>query len=503
MLLPALLPKKLFLYAEANDDSELIQMLIKTPNQLVTFFEHACEDKTWSEHHLSFMQAAMESLTFQFRQERLAFEFAHRIAKAFQSNYPLLRSCLKRDIILHGHNGDVEANSLLIAVSSEFFYDLIRMHYSEGSKLKIDLNKVPMELLAHVEEYVSSGDIPDLWKQEQSTILNLLNISTTFRIKGLIELCEETLRRYINKNNALDFLVMSHQMSWVNLRNSCFRFLNQQRLGVRFEEVEKYRTLDLEGRKLLALEFLEFSETSLDIFSQLKHLITHLICGGDLTEEASFSTVIRSCPHLISVDISRSRAFNERLYDLPASLQELDLSKCPWLTNDQLKKMIVICPNVVRLSLNSNVQLTYQGWGGLKNLKQLKGLDIARCHQVHDADFLLILNACAQITEIGLEECTGIGENGFFELARLLTRLSFLNVSRTHITDAQLIEIVTRCRHLRILNLTRCKGITDKGILQVIKQAGALQSINLTACDVTQGTVDFIRGLRPQLDLRD
>lgn len=499
MLLPALLPKELSVYADANNDVELLQLLIKIPNQLVLFFEHACEDETWSEQHLSYMQAAIEWLTLQFRHERLNMEFAQRIAKAFQAHFNILRHNLIRDITIKGQNGTVEANSLLLSVSSEFFYDLIRMHYSDLKRLVIELNNVPLDILIHVEEFVNSGDVVGLWKHEQSYILKLLQHATLFRIKGLMELCEETLKRYINKSNVIDTLMMTHQNSWLNLRKNCFRFLNNQNIGVRFEEVEKYRTIDVGGGKLLRIEFLEFNESSLDIFTKLKHLITHVICGGDLTEEAPFSMVVKSCPHLISVDISRSRVFSERLYDLPQNLKELDLSKCSWLTNDNLRKMIAICPQLLRISLNSNVQLTYQGWGELQKLHQLKGLDVSRCHQLHDEDLLLILNACTQISELGLEECVGIGEAGFFELARSLIQLSFLNVARCHIADAQLIEITMCCRNLQVLNLTRCKGISDKGILQAIKQATSLESIDLTACDISQITLEMIRQLRPNL----
>lgn len=500
MLMPALIPKELSAYSDANTDLELFQRLEKRPNELVHFFEIAAEDETWSEEHLSFMHLAIEWLTMRFRQEKLALTLASRVARSFQAHFSILRHSLVRDMTLSCLDGHVEGNSLFLSVNSEFFHDLIRLQYNEEERLFLDLSKISSEFIRNVEEFSVSGTVVGIWKQEPENLLNLLEYATTFRMSGLVALCEETYKRYINRENVLKILRRALNKSWINLRESCFLFLNQQRLGLKFEQIENTSFSDEErGINNLAIEFLEFSENALDIFRQLKELITHLVFSGDLTENSIFSQVVRECSRLKSVNISRTREFSERLYDLPSDLEELDLSKCPWLTNENLRKIIDICPHLSKIALSSNVQLTYQGWGELRKLSQLQGLNLSRCQQMHDEDMLILLRASPQLTQLNLEECTGLGERAFFEIARGLPQLAVFNAARTYIGDASLIEIASRCNHLRILNVTRCKGISDRGILQAIKLATSLQLLDVTGCHLSSATFSTIQKMRPKL----
>ena len=222
------------------------------------------------------------------------------------------------------------------------------------------------------------------------------------------------------------------------------------------------------------------------IFEQVKKFVTHLIFSGSLVEEAPFNKVVQECPNLRSLDIGRIRDFSDHLYSADSHLQELDLSNCAWLTNDYLKKIIEIFPNLRRLILTSNVQLTFLGWSSLQKLPLLYGLDVSRCRQLHDDDLLLILRACPQLTELDLEECIGLSERAFFDLAKALPQLTVLNASKSHISDIALIEIALRCRHIVELYVVRCKGISEKGILQFVKNASFLKVLDVMGCDVSQ-----------------
>lgn len=497
MLLPALLPEELKIYSQAESEIALFQMLTTKPQDLILFFEYACDDETWSENCREFMPAAMEWFTEKSLQERLASELLQRVAASIKPHYLNLKSYIPRNLIFDVQSKKIAFSSLLFAASSEVFHNLIRSHLYADKSMPISLGKLPLDIFDIVEEFVYSGDVVAIWKYDELGLLRILRHATDMRLVGLMQLCEDTLKRYINKENVLDLLIKAHKKSWIHLKNHCCHFLNILSWGVKFEDSKKYRLTEEGEKTFLALEFLEFSDTSLDIFERLKLFITHLILNGSLTEETSFSMVIQSCPNMRFLDIGRTRAFSERLYEINPNLQELDLSNCLWLTNDYLKKVVEICPNLRRLVLTSNVQLTFLGWSVLQKLPLLYGLDISRCHQVHDDDLLLILRACPQLTELDLEECRGLSERAFFDLAKSLPHLVVLNVSRCHISDVSLIEIALRCRHLRELLLMRCKGISEKGLLQLIANAPLLKLLDITSCNIALAVVESLKHLAP------
>ncbi|MFQ5729646.1 MAG: hypothetical protein ACE5GN_04735, partial [Waddliaceae bacterium] len=78
MELPALLPEELHYTSVAENDKNLLNMLVKIPEDLVVFFEYACGDETWSELHHNFMQEVIRWMTWQFFQDRLLMKTAQR-----------------------------------------------------------------------------------------------------------------------------------------------------------------------------------------------------------------------------------------------------------------------------------------------------------------------------------------------------------------------------------------------------------------------------------------
>lgn len=499
MQLPLFLPKYLtILLKDSKDEWELLDKLKKNTTNFVAFFEFAADDETWSDQHGQFMRPALEWLTEQFFTQKLSQDSAEHITKAVYQHLSVLRAHIPFDITFEIDSKDISVNSLLFSANSTFFHELIRIECYNKTKRTLTWNEIPYDRFLLVAEFINSGTIDQLWKLEKDVIFALLHEATRFQTPGLTQFCEETLRRYVNSDNAIDTLIMAHLESWPILKQKCFEVLNQLSLGVKFEEVVKnHDPIERKELKPFTLEFLEFSDNSLGVFARLRHLITHLICSGSLTEEASFSYVMQACPHLISLDISRTRTFSDRLIDIPSTIEQLDISKCSWLVNATLKKMIGICPQLTKLSLNSNVQLTFVEWAELQKLRQLKALDISRCHQIHDDDFLLILKACTQVTELSLEECTRLTDRALFEIARNLKYLAILNIARCHLSDGLLAEITSHCCYLRRLNITRCLAITAKGLLQALKPALELRELNISHCRISDITLEAVREHHP------
>lgn len=503
MDLPLLLPAEFIHYQEAPNELLLLEQLREHSVDLIRFFEAACADQTWSEMHPTFMTEAMAWLTAQFLEGRLSIESAEAVTRVFQKHYSVLRSYLPRDIVLRVQGQDLSINSMMLAVSSAYFRERIRIEcYEQRQKILVLKDQGnPILHPQYIEEFVHTGSVADLWKEGQEDLLRFLRNAVQLDMPKLVALCQETLKRYINGNNAKDLLLTAHTESWPLLKQSCMQFLNKQSLGVKFIQPREHPIIDLKDEvKPFALEFQEFNATSWDVFSYVNRVITHLSCSGLLTQEQTFSQAVEACLQLFALDISRSHTFSERLLDLPSSLLELDLSSCPWLTNENLKRMIAICPNLQSLILDSSSQITYLGWGELQRLP-LRALDISRCSQMTDEDFSILIRACGGLVELSLEACKRLTDRSFAEIARHLPQLAALDLGRTGISDGLLVEIVARCRHLQFLDISRCTEITDQGLLRALRQGQELRQLVVGHCPFMAHTLAALQKLNPHLQI--
>ena len=146
--------------------------------------------------------------------------------------------------------------------------------------------------------------------------------------------------------------------------------------------------------------------------------------------------------------------------------------------------------------LRKNTHLNYQFWGELAKFKQIVKLDLSNCTQIHDAELSIILRGLPFLKEFYLAGCKKINEGGFIELAKSLGKLTYLDVSRTNLSDTALVEIVSSCRYLTNLNSSSCPYLTEKGILAALKNS-SLQSLNINHCSVSEL---FIREIRSNYD---
>jgi F-box/leucine-rich repeat protein 2/20 len=551
MLLPALLPKEYAFYSAAKTEEELLKLLLERPTDLINFFEYACDDETWSSNHSEFMQEVLKWFTVQFLNHRLPLEIATRVMNAFQLHYSILKDYIPLNLTINSETATFELNSLLFAARSERFHDLIRKRDVEQKKnstltpltefppnlentplakairkaemkiraeemqkqdtheevpldqeVVLTLNIIPYDLFSKIAIFIMQGTVPNLWREDKGFLLKLLHEATTYELTELKEECEEILKRYIAQENVFDLLILSHKEKWTNLRQSCFNFLNERSLGIRLSPGE-HKRIDVSQKDIFpfAFEFFDFREPALEVFEKLNLYVTHLICSGSLTEDVHFSEVVRACPHLISIDLSRTLEFSERLMDLDPNLEELDLSKCAWMSDIHLKRIIQACPNLSRLGLSGDEGITFRGWSDLQNLSRLISLDISRFSRINDEDFELILKACPQLIELNVEECRRISNKGFYALAKMLPQLAFLNLARTSISDAALIDVVTKCRLLRELNINRCDEVSEKGILQAVLHAPALKELKFSKDYLSAETVKKIKTVNFELKL--
>jgi F-box/leucine-rich repeat protein 2/20 len=484
MDLPSLLPTELRYTSVASNDRILLNMLMKIQQDLILFFEYACDDETWCGQHVDFMQGAIQWITNQFFQDKLLMSLAQRTSRAIQKHIRILGELIPNNLTInYGNEHSLEVNSLMWGASSEYLRVLIRQECRDKGKRILNLPHLSRDIFLSLEEFILTGQAKELWQKEEKELLPVLQKASEWEILGLVELIENLLKNSITSNNVFEKLLLAQKKKWPHLKEAGMTFINNLNKGV-------YLDTSLSE---LCFEFLNFNDSALAIFERLRLEISCLVISRNLTEHFQFTKVINNCPRMICLDISRSESFSERLRDIPSSLAELHVEECAWLNNVNLGKLLEICPNLTKISLANNTQISYIGWSELQKIHHLQKLDISRCRQLTDDDFKLVLQACRSITHLNLQQCTKLTEFAFYELGRNMPKLIHLDLSRSQISDRALIDLSVRCPYLESLILTGCQNLTDRGIMETIKNTKWLRKLNVAKCSISQEIVEKIK----------
>jgi len=499
MLMPATLPAKLRQYAQVETERDLIETLSKRPGEFISFFEAAAEDETWCEKNSAFTKATMEWMSSQALNERLSRESIEKIAEIIHTHYPVLHSFIPNDLTVYVNGTDFPMNALLLMAESEFFQDLIHIKCHLQGKSELELHDLSSEHFRIMKEYLYTHSATGLWKFEKHELFTLINEADAYKLPGLRYFCEDQMKKYIDQNNVVEMLIEAHNASWNHLRELCFEFINS-RFSVKLTTVEEENEiLGHAEMRSLSFEFFDFSQSALMLFSHLKNLVTQIVCKGVLTLDPSFSQVVKSCTHLIGIDINGSLNFSERLFDIPSEIEKLDLSSCQWLTDDAFKRIITITPHLKKLGLESNLELTYVGFSSLQKLRGLRSLDISRNPHLRDDDFSLIVKGSPGLIELKVSGCSGLSNKAFFLVGKNLPQLQRLDVSNTAITDGMLLEIISRCEGLQELNISHCRELSEKGIVHAVELGHALTMLTAKHCHLSHAAVQEITTTRPRL----
>lgn len=494
MLLPSLTPKELHYTNKAESDQALYELLLRKPSDLIDFFISSVIDETWCVQHEEFMRLSLNYFTNQTFKDRFKIRFVHQVAEAIRKHSHVLMPFLPLDIECLIEGGvKIPVNGMMLISVSPLFHDAYQRECAEVENKTLDLSEIPRKVFDIMLEVVYKGDIKELWKNEKEELLNFLKYADDWEMQSMSLMIQEVLKRYISKSNCFKALIESNRNEWPILKENAIRFINELQVGVE---------LHASGPFQIIFEFKEFTDHSLEAFDKLNKVITHLICSRSLTEEAAFSDVVNRCSKLQSLSIRHTNKFSEYLQDIPNNLKELDVSMCPWVTNDNIGKLFEICPHLNSLIISSNSQLNYKGWTALHSLVELESLDISKCFAIDDQDLKLIASSCRSLTKLQMCELERVTDVGFYELGRNLPELRHLDLTKTHVTDAGLLDVVSRCPQLESLKLNRCTTLSEEGIWGVIENSKSLRVIEIIGCDVRNAIFEKMRAAFPFLNLQ-
>lgn len=485
MDMPDLLPTSLLYVQVATSDEELFSLLREIPVDFLAFFEAACDDETWSGRHETFMRQALGWFTEQVCHQGLSKAVASRVATAVKMHSHVLSPYAPKNIQVKLKDGTVSCNGLLVIAASDYLKQLMAAKtFWETSPPTLSLSAVSLQTFTMIKQFVESGHIPELLVMGEVEITNLLKLTSHLEIHDLSHLCEKMLAKYLTVDNAVQMFIQGRQEHWFRFQQRTADFIEQHRFGFRLNVISLDR---------LGFEFRDFSDETVAYFSQFLPMVTDLSCHGRLVEDPAFGNILKRSSKLIGLDLSRSSMMCRDLFKTSRGLQEIDLSECNWVSQETLKELHQLFPNLVKISLSGDYHLDYLSWGELEKFRGLKCLDLSGCQQIQDDDLSIIVRGCGQLTELSLNHCERIGEAGFFALAKGMPYLLQLELAFCSITNTALVEIASRCRFLTSLNITSCQELTEKGIVAFVKTCSSLREINASRCQLSTAAIDLIK----------
>lgn len=492
MEMPVGLPRRLEYVRESLNTQEVYELLIREPNDLIEFLECASDDASWLAGHRKLVERFFEWLSLQFLNQQLLYGIAVSFQKIVHKHPAVLREIVPDDIALQIHEKTVQANSMLVAASSLYLYDLMSRECMEGGNRTLRLSKCNAVFFDAVVEYISTGQVSELWKHDANTILSIMYGAAGLEMSGLVEYCAEVFKRYITPDNVAELLKRSLTHGWYALAKHCVESINRMDVGI---------TCSLTVAFKLEIEFYRYRFQAIDLFDILHLHVSRLVFHGDLLGDERFPYILRKASRLEALDLSDTQANDEFGLELSSTIEELDLSRCEWLEPVSLEKIIEQTPHLKILRLNCDLQLDYRSWVLLERLGSLEHLELGGCHQLADEDLLLIGRGCPRLRVLAIKECKSITDNAFLELARRLRFLIDLDVSNTSLGNQALITFVEQCRGLEIIRLASCKNIDDSGILKAVKIGLKLKRMYLTGCPISLGTINEILSTREHLEV--
>ncbi|KAL5759046.1 hypothetical protein ACOSP7_021657 [Xanthoceras sorbifolium] len=173
---------------------------------------------------------------------------------------------------------------------------------------------------------------------------------------------------------------------------------------------------------------------------------------------STFFTLIRECPVLSEIRMETTNlGVEESTTELVINprIKSLHLARNGNLSDEFMKKVAFLCPN-------------------------LQLLDVSFCTMITEEGIGEILKRCGEIQRLEIESCRQISNLGIKHFK--VKKLEVLRVARSGIDDDALTTVAHTCPRLLYLNLNNCIYVTTRGVKEVVEKCRALREISLWYC---------------------
>lgn len=214
------------------------------------------------------------------------------------------------------------------------------------------------------------------------------------------------------------------------------------------------------------------------------------------------------CPHIHTLDfVGSSDVIDDSSLRIVAAslklLARLDLTGCVRVTDRGLSEVAQCCKKLVRLSLNGCFKIGESGHWSLyqvgKNCNDLEDIDLGGCRYISDSGILTIARGCRSLRNFNISACCNLNGDALADFFRISQQIVVLVASHCHpainvpvgqsivarisntvieldlsycpLVGLEIMQCISKCSNLKILNLSSCQGINDEAI-KILSRVG-------------------------------
>ncbi len=476
-----------------GEEQIIASLLDHSDEHLIRFFEVVATNETWTAQHQPIVKGLLEWLTNEFSGKRLKVDFGKRAVAAIQPHIAILQSLLPQDLSIRIGKNTFKGNSLMWGAQSVYFQDIIERKYEPRKILNLAFPEVLPEIFKIVDEYITTGTVEYIWRRPLDQLMAILVQAGQWRLKGLIEICADVVRRYVNRDTATSILNTAQAYVLTALKDVCCEVLNHMSLGVIFEPG---------GEADLVVKIEELRELTLPMLIQVAPSITHLVLKEHVAEAFKIKDFLPKCVRIASFSMSGSKGFDPAILPLLPHLRELVLSNCSWLTNDLVKLFLTRLYGLKVIDLSENAHIGYLAFKTVSEQTSLETFICVYCAAFED-DFLeSVARGCSMLTELRMAWCPKISDAGLRQLGILRPGLRVVDVSNcTKISDAGIHDLVRPCLQLRSLSMQYLPLVSEDGILKIPALCPTLKYLDIRLCNITDAGIARLCERFPYLEL--
>jgi len=491
---PDLLPKKLAFCMKAKTQEGLLALLEgESDEALVSFFEVATDDETWTVDHQDFIIATLQWFSVEFSERRLRMAHGARVVSQIHKHSDVLVPLLPKDMEVEVEGGKFATSALLFGVQSPFFLGLIERNYKKGQRLQLSFSDVNEEEFRVLLEGVHYGLIETLWRKPFEELQDLLYQAGQWQLRTVIRQCADVLRRYVTEENVVELLSIAQSQAMPELREVCCEELNSKALGVHFASLG-------EAEFLMRVE--EHRERNQKLIHDIAPLVTQLALRGKSGEGRQAEQLLRRCGSVRGLDLSESEGFDTQFTPLLPRLRMLDVSSCPWLDDEKAEKLISGVQGLRIVVMNENPQLGMRAFRALTQQPALEELYCVYCSGLRDPSIETIARGCRALTDLSIAWCPNVTDRGLAILGRFRSTLQNLDISHlTRISNTGLQDIARPLRNMRRLIMQQLPLVTEDGIRGILSMSPQLEKLDIRLCEISAAGLERLRSTYPKVEI--
>lgn len=169
------------------------------------------------------------------------------------------------------------------------------------------------------------------------------------------------------------------------------------------------------------------------------------------------------------------------------NLEHIDLSGCQKVTDRGLSEVAHCCRKLKRLNLSGCFKIGESGIWGLCELVHCQGLqeiDLSRCTYLSDKGILTVVKRCPHLVKINISDCPYLSGKVIAKVVSIALNLVDLAVSNTcsQWNSDDITMILTSCLdRIQHLDLSHCASVTKKEVDMICK-CSHLVELKLSGC---------------------